>query len=89
MNLRVTVSAGTVEYKTGARQVRLSGMPTGYMARPANQRLSHLQELRIVRAVRLVAAKAVFPDRGVLPEERPSARSMALVAILIHGILYY
>ena len=52
----------------------------------AEKRSGRNEKPLVVRPVRVMAGKAVFDDRSVLPEERPALFSVALVTELIDAI---
>ena len=44
------------------------------------------QQLLVIGPVRIVAVQAAFPNRRMLPEERPAFLRVAAVALLVYGI---
>ena len=52
-----------------------------------NARHAHLEQLRIVAAMRLVAVRTVFHNRRVFPDERPTALGVAAQAVFVGGAL--
>src|SRR5260370_30926224 len=52
-----------------------------------NARHAHLEQLRIVAAMRLVAVRTVFHNRRVFPDERPAALGVAAQAVFVGGAL--
>ena len=52
----------------------------------AEKRSGRDEKPLVVRPVRVVAGKAVFDDRGVLPEKRPALFGVTLVTELIDAI---
>src|SRR5882672_10315169 len=53
----------------------------------AEPRRAHLQQRRVVRAVRCMADRAIFVDGAVLPEERAAPFRVTGVASLIHAVV--
>ena len=83
MNVGMTVGAPTVEVLDRAKWLRLGRVAAAVMAGVAHARHAHLQQLRIVAAVRLMAVGAVFEDRRVFPQERAAAFGVAAKAVLV------
>ena len=83
----MAVRATSVEVFDGAQRLRLRGMPAAVVAGVTNARHAYLEQLRIVRAMRLVAICAIFHHWRVRPQEGPSAFGMATDAILVCGAL--
>ena len=56
------------------------------MAALAEFRRSSDEQFRMIAPMRFMAGQAVFPDRWMLPHERTSFVSMALITDLIYSI---
>ena len=83
----MAVGAAAVEILDGAKRLRLRWVAARVMAGIANARHARLQQLRIARAMRLVAVRAVLHHRRVLPEEGTAPFRVAAQAIFIGGAL--
>ena len=85
MYLRMAVRASPVEVLDRLQRLRLRGMAAGDVARVANPRHAHLQQLWIAAAMGIVAVGAIFHHRRMLPKERPSPLGMAAQTVFIRG----
>ena len=62
-------------------------MPARDVTGIAHARHPHLEQLRIISSVRLVAIRTIFHHRRVLPQERPAALYVAAEAVFCCGRL--
>src|ERR1700720_64274 len=79
----MAVGAAAVEILDGTQRLRLRWVAAGVMAGIANARHARLQQLRVARAVRLVAVRAVLHHRRVLPEEGTTPVGVAAQAVFV------
>ena len=87
VNCGVAVGATAVEILDGTKRLWLCRVAAAVVAAVANARHARLQQLRIARAMRFVAVRAVFHYRGMLPDERSAALRVATQAILVRRAL--
>ena len=83
----MTVGAAPVEVLDGTEWLRLCGVTTAVVAGVANAGHPDFEELRVVRAMRFMAIRAVLKDRWVLPEKRAAAFGVATETILVDAAL--
>ena len=86
VDLAVAVGAATVEDEARLRRMRLRGVEGFVVALLAKPGLRDLQQLLVVRSVRVVAVQAAFHHGSVLPEERATLFRMTGVANLVHRV---
>src|SRR4029077_16819307 len=87
VNIGMGIGTAAVEILDGPQRLGLSGVTAAVMAGIAHAWHGHLQELRVVAAVGLVAIRAVFHDWRVFPEEGAAPFRVAAQAILVNGAL--
>ena len=87
VNIGMAIGAAAVEILDGPERLGLGGVAAAVMAGIAHARHAHLEQLRVVAAVRLVAIRAVFHDRRVFPQEGTPAFRVAAQTILVGGAL--
>ena len=87
MDLGMAVCATPVEIPHGIQDRRSRWVTSGDVARIAHARHAHLQQLRVVGAMRFVAVGAVLHDRRVLPEEWTAPLRVAGQAVFVHCAL--
>ena len=81
----MAICAAAVEIAHRVQQRGRGGMAAGNVAGIAHARHAHLEQLRIICAVRLMTVGAVFHDRRVLPEEGAATLGVAAQAVFIGG----
>lgn len=83
----MAVRASTVEVLDRLQRLRLRWVAARDMAGVANPWHSHLQQLWVTAAVGIVAVRAIFHDRRVLPKERAPPLSVATETVLVQSRL--
>lgn len=83
----MAVSASPIEVLDRAEWLRLRRVAARDVARVADPRHAHLQQLRVAAAVRLVAVGTVFHNGGMLPQEWTPAFGMTTEAVLVDRAL--
>src|SRR6185436_14684142 len=73
--------------RPGIASVRAGGMARLDVALLTQSWLRHLEHALVVRAVRVVAARAVLDDGRVLPQEGPSLLGVAPEAVVVRRVL--
>ena len=79
----MAVCATSIEIFNGAKRLRLRRVPAAVMAGVAYTGHPYFQQLRVVRAMRFVAVRAVLHYGRMRPEEGPTAFGVATEAVLI------
>src|SRR5262245_1422396 len=82
MDPGMTVGATSIEIPDGVQDRRRRRMARRDVARVADPRHAHLEQLRVIGAVRLVAVRAVLHHRWMLEQEWPAPLRVAAHAIL-------
>src|SRR5689334_1060179 len=84
VDLNVAIGAATIKILDRSQRLWLRRVAARYVAGIAHARHAHLQQLRIIASMGLVAVGAVLHHRRVLPQERTTALRMAAQAVLVH-----
>src|SRR5258708_30037060 len=81
----MAIGAAAVEVLDGTERLRLCWVAAAVMAVVAHPRHAHLQQLRVVAAVRLVAVGAVFEYWRGLPQKKGAGVPVGGPALFFFG----
>ena len=87
VDVGVAVRAAPIEVFDRVKWLRLRRVPAAVMARVADTRHPHFQQLRVAGAMRFVTIRAILHDRWVFPEKWSAAFGVAAKAVFSRGAL--
>jgi hypothetical protein len=87
VDVGVAVRAAAIEVLDRVKRLWLRWVPAAVVARVADSRHPHLQQLRVAGTMRFVTVRAILHDGWVLPEEGTAAFGVTAQAVFIGGAL--
>ena len=88
MYVGVAVRAAAIEILDRTKRLWLGGVPAAVVARVAHPWHAYFQQLGVVRAVWLVAVRAILQYRRVFPKKRPAPFGMTTKAVFVDRTLH-